>query len=202
MFIPTNFRMTNKAEQHQFVEQNGFGVMLSSDLQATHLPFILNTKEGEQGALYTHCAKANPHWKLLDNKKVLIIFTGPHGYISPSWYERSPGVPTWNYSAVHILGKTTILDAPTTLQVVNKTVEKYEPILLQKRDVLTEDYQNRLAKGIVGLKIDISSIEGKHKLSQNRPLQDQQNIREALLHSADLNDQLLAQHMQDQAKAI
>lgn len=195
MFIPRSFNMPSLAHKHQFIHEFGFGVIISSSLAGTHLPFVLAAQEGECGTLYTHCAKANPHWKELDGQQVLVIFTGPHSYISPSWYAKSPGVPTWNYSAVHASGTANILGDSDTLNAVEQLVSKYEPKLLTERDILTEQYQSQLLSGIVGLKIELTTIQGKQKLSQNRCAQDQQNICEALSKSRDLNDLALAKYM-------
>lgn len=197
MFIPRSFDMPSLAQKHQFIHEFSFGVMISKSLAGTHLPFILAAQEGECGTLYTHCAKANPHWKELENQPVLVIFSGPHSYISPSWYAKSPGVPTWNYSAVHASGTAKILSSADTVNAVEQLVRKYEPKLLQERDILTEKYQSQLLSGIVGLKIELTSIEGQQKLSQNRNTQDQKNICEALSKSDNLSDLVLAKYMQE-----
>ena len=109
--------------------------------------------EGEKGILYTHCAKANSHWKELDQTEVLVVFTGPHSYISPSWYAQSPGVPTWNCSGVHAYGVVSLLNDSDTLDAVEEVVNKYEPELLIKRDIITDEFRDKLLSGIVGFKM-------------------------------------------------
>lgn len=196
MFTPRSFNMQSLAQKHQFIDEFGFGLIVSESLTGTHLAFELKPEQGSLGALYTHCARANPHHKELEGQQVLVVFTGPHSYISPSWYAKSPAVPTWNYTAVHVVGRVRILNATDTLAVVEGIVDKYEPSLLTERKILTEQYQNQLLGGIVGLKIEISSIQGQLKLSQNRSKEDQQNIHEALLASGNANDSELAEYMQ------
>lgn len=80
MFIPKQFEMNELAQQHEFIDEFSFGVMVSESLQASHVPFLLVSGEGEKGSLYGHFAKANCHWKNLEGQQVLIIFNGPHRY--------------------------------------------------------------------------------------------------------------------------
>lgn len=195
MFIPKAFQITERSEIHQFIHKYGFGVIISSSLTATHLPFVLKDQQGEKGILYSHCAKANKHWQELENKEVLIIFSGPHSYISPSWYAKGPGVPTWNYTAVHAYGKVSLLNKEDTLQAVDDVVLKYEPNLLKEQTVLTNEYRDKLLSGIVGFKIEITRIEGQQKLGQQRSQQDQQGVYKALEQSNSLEDQSLALYM-------
>lgn len=198
MYIPNKFKMTQLADKHQFIEEFGFGVLISSadGLSATHLPFILHADEGEQGVLYAHCAKANTHWKSLQGQNVLVIFTGPHGYISPSWYNTKPAVPTWNYTAVHAYGIATLLDPQQTLTTVDQFVEKYEPQLLVKRDIVTDQIKHKLLSGIVGFKIVLTKLEGQLKLGQNRSKDDQTGIFNALNGSSNVNNLALSNYMQ------
>lgn len=198
MYIPNAFKMNELAEKHQFIKEFGFAVMISSvdGLLATHLPFVLKADEGEQGMLYAHCAKANPLWKNLEGQNVLVIFTGPHSYISPSWYSSKPAVPTWNYTAVHAYGAATLLNAEDTLKAVDDTVEKYEPKLLVKRDIVTDQFKQKLLSGIVGFKIELTNLEGKLKLGQNRSKDDQSGIYNALSSSDKYEDLALAKYME------
>jgi transcriptional regulator len=200
MFIPNKFKMTELADKHKFIAEYGFGVVMSSasGLSATHLPFVLKKNEGEQGVLYAHCAKANPHWKSLEGQNVLVIFTGPHAYISPSWYNSKPAVPTWNYTAVHAYGVASLLNPQDTLNAVDQVVQKYEPQLLIDRDIVTDQIKHQMLAGIVGFKIELTKIEGKLKLGQNRSKADQAGIYKALNKSQDLNELDLAKYMQKQ----
>ena len=195
MYIPSKMKMKDLSSAHDFIDDFGFGVLVSNSLSGTHIPFILNREEGENGVLYSHCAKANPHWKELKNTEVLIIFSGPHGYISPSWYAESPAVPTWNYAAVHAYGLVSLLDDQQTLAAVEAVVRKYEPALLEKREIITDEYRDKLLAGIVGIKIELTRIDGKQKLGQLRKPEDQTGVYQALAQSGKPEDQALAQYM-------
>lgn len=195
MFTPQCFKITEPSEMHQFINEYSFGVIISKSLTATHLPFVLKAEEGNNVVLYSHCAKANPHWKEINNEEVLIIFTGPHSYISPSWYAKGPGVPTWNYTAVHVYGKVTLLDKNGTLKAVDDIVIKYEPELLKEQRILTNEYRDKLLSGIVGFKVEITKIEGQLKLGQQRSKDDQKGVYAALKSSNKLDVQALAQYM-------
>ena len=198
MYIPNKFKMTEINTKHKFIHEFGFGVIVSSDdgLSATHLPFVLHADEGEQGMLYAHCAKANPLWKNLDGQKVLVIFTGPHGYISPSWYTTKPAVPTWNYTAVHAYGVASLLEPHQTLEAVEQVVEKYEPQLLVERDIVTDQIKDKMLAGIVGFKIALTTLEGQLKLGQNKSKDDQTGVLHALNNSNNVNNLMLSNYMQ------
>jgi len=195
MFTPTHFAMHGQAEQHQFIHDFAFGVLVSGSLSGTHLPFVLRENEGESGVLYTHCAKENPHWQELDNADVVVIFTGPHNYISPSWYAKGPAVPTWNYTAVHAYGRVSFLNDDETITALDEVVEKYEPGLLVSKDILTDRLKERLLPAIVGFKIEITRMEGQLKLGQQRTKADQLGVYQALAQSSRLEDLALAQYM-------
>ena len=200
MFTPKSFKMSKTTDKHKFIQEYGFGVVISADngLSATHLPFVLKTDEGENGVLYAHCAKANTQWNDLEGQKVLVIFTGPHAYISPSWYNTQPAVPTWNYTAVHAYGVASILNPQDTLTAVDQVVQKYEPQLLVSRDIVTDQIKHKLLSGIVGFKVELTKIEGQLKLGQNRNKEDQVGIYKALSNSQDLHDLALAKYMYKQ----
>lgn len=195
MYIPKAMKMSDLSAMHDFIDAYGFAVVVSADLQATHQPLVLHREEGELGALYGHFARGNPHWQQLDNQEALVIFSGPHAYISPTWYAATPNVPTWNYAAVHVTGRVTLLDAEQTLTVVEDTVRQYEPQLLAERSVITDEYRDKLLPAIVGFRLDITHIEGKQKLGQQRSTADQQGVFAALSHSPRLDDQALAAYM-------
>ena len=196
--------MTQLVDKHRFIDEFGFGVMISSAdaLSASHLPFILHADEGEQGVLYAHCAKANPHWENLEGQNVLVIFTGPHAYISPSWYTTKPAVPTWNYTAVHAYGVASLLDPQQTLKAVDQVVERYEPQLLIERDIVTDQLKHKMLAGIVGFKIELTKLEGQLKLGQNRSNDDQVGVYNALNSSKNVNDLALSSYMQKMNAAV
>jgi transcriptional regulator len=187
--------MSEKSEIHDFIDEYGFAVIVSDTLVGSHLPFMLNRVEGEFGVLYAHCALANPQWKILEGANAMVIFSGPHAYISPTWYARSPAVPTWNYAAVHAYGVVSLLDGNQTLDVVQQLVKKYEPSLMNNKTVLADDNVEKLLNAIVGFKITLNRLDGKLKLGQHRKSDDQTGVYQALSTSLNNDDQALAQYM-------
>ncbi|GLX85328.1 transcriptional regulator [Thalassotalea loyana] len=190
MHIPDKWKINSNAEIHNFIKEYGFAAVISNDLEASHLPLLLKENEGENGTLYGHFARTNHHWKAAVGAKVLVIFSGPHSYISPTWYQASQAVPTWNYSTVHAKGIIQLTDQETTLTILDETVKKYEPNL-----TISEDFKSKLSKGIVGFKINIESLQGKEKLGQHRSTEDQLGVTLALSKTESLESQLLYQYM-------
>ena len=196
MFIPHNMLMCDVTKQHEFIEQFGFALLVSQDLQMTHIPLTLVREEGELGTLYGHVARANAHWKMLDKSVVKAVFNGPHSYISPSWYATGPAVPTWNYTALHVTGQATLLDDEQTIAAVHTLVAQYEPALLKNEALMPVNYQHKLAKAIVGFKIEIEQIEGKQKLGQHKTVADQQGTMAGLSRSKHSDAAALLAYMQ------
>jgi transcriptional regulator len=171
---------------HEFIAAHGFATLISPDPHdppVTHLPLILDPARGELGMLTGHVARANPHWRHLEDRaEVLAIFHGPHSYVSPSWYDHHPSVPTWNYAVVHVHGRARLMHATQELEnIVRRLVDKHEsgrprPWRMQ----LPADYQAQMLSAIVGFEIEVTRISGKFKLSQNRPAADRPRIIEAL----------------------
>ncbi len=182
--------MNSNQQMHSFIKEFSFAAIISHDLNASHLPLLLKEKEGENGTLYGHFARTNHHWKFADGAKVLVIFSGPHAYISPTWYKAAPAVPTWNYSAVHAKGVIQLTDLDTTLKALDETVKKYEANL-----TIPEGFKSKLSKGIVGFKINIESLQGKDKLGQHRSIEDQLGVTSALSKADNPESQLLYQYM-------
>lgn len=180
MYIRSDTKMESTEDAYDFIDEFSFGIVISDSLEGTHLPFILHKDEGEMGALYCHCARANHQWKRIGGKDVFVIFSGPDAYISPTWYARSPAAPTWNYAAVHAYGVGEILNEAQTRKVVEQTINKHDPALLVERNILTNKLFEKLLPGIVGLKITLSRIEGKLKLGQERIPEDQRGVVEGL----------------------
>ncbi|MBU2945943.1 FMN-binding negative transcriptional regulator [Zobellia uliginosa] len=183
MFIPAHQRNDNLSEIKEFIMANSFGVLVSQyqgKPWATHIPLELEiNKEGKE-VLTAHIAKANPQWHEFEqNEEVLCIFNGPHSYISSSWYKEEE-VPTWNYIAVHVYGKLKILSEEEVMAHMHRLVDKYEansknPISLNDMSPQTL----KQIKGVVGFQIEITDIQAKYKLSQNRE-QDHPKIIEEL----------------------
>jgi transcriptional regulator len=159
------------------------------------LPFLLETQKNNKGILYAHMAKANSQWRELEGKNVLVIFNGPHSYISPTWYTQAPAVPTWNYAAIHAYGVVALLDGLETLTVLDKSMAKYEPALLDQRDVVTPEYVERLSSAIIGFKIELTDVQGIQKLGQHKSTQDQYSVYSALSNSTGHDEKALANYM-------
>ncbi|MCL1115286.1 MULTISPECIES: FMN-binding negative transcriptional regulator [Shewanella] len=196
MYIPKNLEVKDPLIISELIAENGFGTLISADLTATHLPLIYEPNDEGFGLLFGHFAKSNLHWQIAENQRVLVIFQGPHAYISPSWYVTKPAVPTWNYSAVHCYGYLTILDDNENQQAMADLIVKYEPELLNNPEIMPADYQLKLRNGVVGFKIVIDEIQAKEKLGQHRKLEDQKGVFAGLQKSTDLNAVGLCAYME------
>ncbi|MBT2679288.1 FMN-binding negative transcriptional regulator [Bacillus sp. ISL-35] len=190
MYIPKHFKIEDDEKIYEFIEKYNFATLYSTHLgepYATHLPLILKKDEN---ALYGHFARPNGQWKDIEKQSVLVVFQGPHCYISPSWYEITDAVPTWNYVSIHIYGKVEIVeDEKVIFNSLDEMVNKYEkpdsPYILKNVD---SKYIEGMSKGIVAFKIAITKIEAKAKLSQNHPAERQELIIENLNRSSNQSD--------------
>lgn len=178
MYIPDAFRVVDRAVVERFVARYGFAVLVSETrdgLLATHVPLLLDG-DGDRDVLLGHMARANPHWKHFDgDREALVIFQGPHGYVSPSWYATSPAVPTWNYAVVHAYGRPRVIEDRSRVQsMLTRVVSQYEASrdTPWKSSDLPEEYLNRMTGAIVGFEIPVDRFEGKFKLGQNRSAED------------------------------
>jgi len=173
VYIPKYFEVTDKEEIFAFVESNAFGQLISNvggKLFSTHMPFLLLD---DKTKIIGHLALQNPQHSDLNGQEALITLQGPHDYISPSWYA-SPGVPTWNYQAVHIYGKASVFSSTEKIKsVVDALTQKYESSFQQP---WKPEYKAAMLSAIVGVEITISEIQCKYKLSQNRSAQDREQV--------------------------
>lgn len=195
MYIPHKMAMSDEGDTGRFIAVYPFGLMVSPSLAATHLPFILDPKEGEKGTLYGHVARANPQWKEMAGQRVLVVFSGPHAYISPRWYPPKEAVPTWNYAAVHCYGVVELLDAPATRELMARMLDTFEPGLSGDTALMPEAYLSHQLQGIVGFRIELDDVQGKEKLGQHRRQEDQQGVFAALSASDRRDDHQLAEYM-------
>ena len=175
MHTPNKWKMTPERVS-QFIKTYSFALMVDSEFEATHLPLVYKPDEGEFGTLYGHVSRANRHGKSLQGTRVLVVFNGPHSYISPTWYSEKPAVSTWNYAAVHAKGTVEYLDDDHTLACLDELISQYEPSILNDTSLLPADYQAKLLRGIVGIKIGLDSIQAKEKLGQHKSAADQQGV--------------------------
>lgn len=201
MYSPDHFKITDPATLAAFMQRHSFAIIVTHDgavPHATHMPVLYDAARGTNGTLVSHMARANPQWQHFeDGREVLVIFTGPHAYISPAWYVTSPAVPTWNYTAVHAYGiPRLVTDHDQFATMLHDLIEFYEaPRENRWQGEIPEAFRDRLMKGIVGVEIEITRIEGKFKLSQNRP-EDQPGVIDALTASADQTDREVAAMME------
>jgi transcriptional regulator len=204
MYIPKYFKVTNVDEVLDFVQKNSFGTIVTTEQGkpiATHLPLGLN-KKGDDYYITGHMAYGNPQWRTFATcEDVLVMFQGPNAYVSSSWYSQE-NVPTWNYQAIHIYGKASILEKDELIEELTRMLEKYEqnrenPVLWDKFS--PELLENQL-KGIVGFKIKVEEIQAAYKLSQNRNETDYLNIIDKLQNEGNPNSKQMAELMEKRLK--
>lgn len=188
MYIPPYYKENDEQKLLDFMQVYNFATLIStndSNICATHLPFVIE-KRGDKTFLVCHMAKANPQWQVFTQNEVLVIFQGPHAYISPTHYEKKQNVPTWNYIAVHATGKATLITEPTeVIALMEKTIHQFEKQYYEQWKNLSQEYINGMLKAIVAFKIEVTKLEGKFKLSQNKTKNEQQNIVDSLGKSED-----------------
>jgi transcriptional regulator len=198
MYIPHHFREQDELRLLALMEQFSFATLVTSERGApvaSHLPVLVRYRSGGDILLRSHMAQANPQWRsFMEGGEVLVIFQGPHGYVSPSWYVTAPSVPTWNYASVHAYGRPCLIEEPEeVLHLLREMSNKYEA----GHDIpwepgQAEEYVQRILSGLVAFEIHVTRLEGKFKLSQNRSEPDQRRVVEALERSASAGDQELA----------
>jgi len=171
MYSPPYNRVEDRAELLAFMRRNNFPVLVTGTgtaLRASHLPAMLH-EEGERIVLDMHMARANRQWQEFKDAEVLVIFTGPHAYVSPRWYEETERVPTWNYAAVHAYGVPKLITGKEAKHASQrKLVAAMDPQWLPQFDALPPEYVERMLGGIVNFEIPVARVETRWKLSQNR----------------------------------
>jgi transcriptional regulator len=191
MYNPKAFQIDDPAVAAEFMRRFNFAIIVTTVdgvPEASHVPFIVDTSGPGLPGLFARFARANPQWQAFDGtREALVIFQGPHGYISPSLYETHPAVPTWNYQAVHAYG------IPRVLEGTAQTRAHVLDLLRQHETARTEPWQPEFPDGflegllpqIVAFRIDLTRVEAKFKLSQNRGAADQENVTSAFEASSD-----------------
>jgi transcriptional regulator len=173
MYIPDHFSIKDTDEIDSFIRNNAFGQLISNlegRIFSTYMPFILSE---DQVRITGHVAKSNPQHPVLNGQEVLITLEGPHNYVSPSWYE-GPGVPTWNYQAVHIYGEARVFtDTDRLKTVVDTLTSNYECSLPEPWE---PKYKASALNAIIGVEVIIREIQCKYKLSQNRTANDRKEV--------------------------
>ena len=201
MYIPKHFAVTDRSKMLDFIKSNGFGILFShtgSEPMASHLPFILDEDSGEQGLILGHMAKANRQWQHADGQQVLVVFHGPHSYVSPTWYQNEDTVPTWNYVAVHAYGVFKAVEDRAGIEdIVGRITDYYEASQPQpwQADFSTA-YAGQMIKRVVAFEIELTRLQGKWKLNQNHPESRRRMVAEQLTLGGD-NDRQIAGLIQE-----
>lgn len=198
MYIPKVNLVTDQKEIISFMQQFSFATLVTSEDNlpvATHLPLLVKIKD-DKVLLVGHFAKANTQWQNIMANKVLVIFSEPHAYISPKNYDKELNVPTWNYISVHSYGWVKLItDKENVFEILAETIQNFEPEYKSKWDKFPEDYRLKMINGIVAFEIEISELQAKYKLSQNRTDKEKEKIINNLTKSKDTNEKLIADYM-------
>jgi transcriptional regulator len=202
VYIPREFEVADRTLLYDLMERFSFASLVTVRAGypvSSHLPFLVRRDAGEHGTLVGHMARANRQWQDFGEAgEALVIFQGDHGYVSPSWYETHPSVPTWNYLAVHAYGFPRLIeDAERVRETLRALVTRYEAGFDEPWPMdLPDDYLRKMIGGIVVFEIPLTRLEGKFKLSQNRPVADRRRVIATLAASADPTQRALAAAMQ------
>jgi len=195
MYTPKFNQVSDRATLIEAMRAYSFAVLfgpldsaeIAGSHRATHLPLVVKD-EGPYGLIEGHFAKANAHWQSLTNHETLVVFSGPHSYVSPSLYTEQLSVPTWNYIAIHAYGTLELVeDEPSKSALLEGLINANEPAYADQWRSLPNGFRRSMLAGIVGFRIPIARIEGKFKISQNRPEVDRHNVHAA--HSTGTPDQ-------------
>lgn len=195
MYSPPYNQVEDRAELLAFMRANSFALLVTATggaPMASHLP--VTVEDGAQGlVIHSHMAKPNPQWQEFFEDEVLVVFWGPHAYVSPRWYEARERVPTWNYAAVHAYGKVRVTaDKAVKHASQRRLVGELDAEWLPKFDALRAEYVEQMLDGIVTFDIAVTRLETRWKLSQNRGRREQELIAAELDKSADPSLRALA----------
>ncbi len=195
MYIPDHYLTTNHTEIINLMKRYNFGIMVTvkdNFQSATHLPFVIcETKENI--TLLSHMAKGNKQWEEIMENHILVIFNGPHAYISPTHYESTLNVPTWNYITVHAYGDGKIISEPNqSLEIMEKMITTHERDYLEQWGNLPINYKEKMLNAIVTFEITVTKLEAKKKLSQNKSENEIKHIIKTFEESANSQENELA----------
>ena len=206
MYVPKLFAVEDVKQLHDFMEAHNFATMVTErngELTASHIPFLLDRGAGSYGTLRAHLAIRNPQLQdLRAGARALVIFQGPHTYVSPSWYAKPENVPTWNYTVVHAYGAPRICSRAEMIVLLKDLVTNHEKSLEKPWDFdASADWIQKLLPEIEGFEIPIEKLQGKFKLNQNRTPADRDGVIAALSGSNDADQRAVAQMMDERRKA-
>ncbi|MCX6124881.1 MAG: FMN-binding negative transcriptional regulator [Proteobacteria bacterium] len=191
IYTPKHFKVERPELAHQIIQRYNFATLISFQEDTpimSHLPFLFEPQVGRDGLLLAHMARANPQWRTFRvQAEVTVIFQGPHAYVSPRWYTpQADNVPTWNYAAVHVHGIPRVIsDEVSANAVMKRLVEHHDPNWTL---ALPDQDQKELLREIVVFAIDVTKVDAKFKLSQNRSQSDQAEVASALAKGSTDNE--------------
>ena len=198
MYISKANQVFDKSEMVSFMKRFSFATIVSTVdqiPQATHLPFTVMYEDGII-TLDAHFAKANPHWKIIENQKALVIFAEPHAYISPKHYDKIESVPTWNYYAVHAYGDCTLVtDRAEAILSLENMIMTYEADYKAQWDSLADGFKDKMLHGIVAFRMTVTEIQASQKMSQNKTVHEQERIISTLKASDQSTENTMAEYM-------
>ena len=195
MYSPPYNQIEARPEVLEFMRANNFVLLCTGTggpLHGSHLPVMVQERDGKL-VLDMHMAKSNAQWKEFFDDEVMVVFFGPHAYVSPRWYEEVERVPTWNYAAVHAYGRPTVIADPAAKHASQRRlVAAMDPQWLPKFDALSAQYVKGMLEGIVNFEVEVTRLETRWKLSQNRGRREMELIAAELDKSADSTERALA----------
>jgi len=205
MYIPSDFQEENRDKLFELIDAYSFAMLISgsaAEPMISHVPLLLDRTRPGQERLVGHVARANKHWRRFDGSEpALVIFQGPHAYVSPTWYASVHAVPTWNYAVVHVRGRPTLATSDTTLAILGRLIERFEAgRAIPWTPDLASPFITEQARAIVGFELTIEEITAKFKLGQNRDDADQAGIIRGLSEESSLHSRELAAFMSRQRR--
>ena len=202
MYIPKYYREEDRETILAFLRKNNFAALVTFDGErpiATHIPVeVVATDKG--WTIYGHISRANPQKKTFGDQEALLIFQGPHTYISARWYAEVD-VPTWDYMIVHVYGKLNEIQGDALYSVLSRLVETHEPSSSYRIEALPQDMVQKEIKGIVGFAFDVTRIDAGYKLSQKRSPQERETIVSELQKRGDHDSSEIAEAIRRQGEA-
>ncbi len=191
VYIPPEFAINDRNEMVEFIRKYSFGIMVtySDGFRTSHIPFIITAQDPL--VIWGHMATGNQQLRGIGDSRALVIFSGPHSYISPSWYAVPGQVPTWDYVTVHVEGKVKLSSREETTKMLEKMVSFYESGSSLSGKLRGKSYQDMMS-GIVGFKIEVDKILGKAKLSQNHSMEDRMGVIDHLSRSSNQDEAEIA----------
>jgi transcriptional regulator len=204
MYTPKHNREDDPAKLYRFMAEYSFATLLTTKddaMKATHLPFLVDMEDGAI-RLRAHMARANDQWRdFAGAKEVLVIFQEPHAYVSPKHYEKHLSVPTWNYVAVHAYGRARVIDETgDKLRLLERMIRHLDEGYMKQWEGLPEQFKREKLGGIVAFEVEVTRLQGRFKLSQDRSVVEQENIVKEFCASDDPVKSKIGEMMRENLK--